>query len=422
MKLENRKGTHAYPPERSKPTVVIFDFLASIVPGGKTFRIASRPVSVFTIFDFLISILIFALAAGCGAPGEPVPPSPPVPVAIADLAARQSGDGVELVFTLPSKSIRGEKLASAASVEVLRGALRPSGSPDTKSFRVVYTIPGAMVENYRAAEHIRFRDPISPEETKAHPGAVVAYVVRTRVSAKRASADSNVVTARVFPVPEIISAVQIHLTEPAIELSWPAPGHTSAGEPLSSISVYHVYRGEIPMGTSTPSGKDLAATKWSAPLSLLATANEDSYRDTQFEFGKAYVYVVRSLIVQEGTEIESDPSEPATIAAIDTFPPAAPQELVAAVLPGAPTGTYIVDLSWSLNVETDLAGYHVYRSEQEGTRGQLVNRDLLPTPAVRDNSVEPGHRYWYTVTAVDRAGNESPPSTPVAVDLTQPSS
>jgi fibronectin type 3 domain-containing protein len=81
----------------------------------------------------------------------------------------------------------------------------------------------------------------------------------------------------------------------------------------------------------------------------------------------------------------------------------------------------VVDLSWSLNVETDLAGYHVYRSEQEGTKGQLVTPDLLPTPAVRDNSVEPGHRYWYTVTAVDRAGNESPPSTPVAVDITQPS-
>jgi hypothetical protein len=372
-------------------------------------------------FDFLISIFLILFAAGCGAPGEPVPPSPPVPVAIVDLAARQSGDGVELVFTLPTKSIRGDKLGSTPAVEMLRGALRANGSPDAKSFRVVYTIPGAMVENYRAEGHIRFTDPIPPEETKAHPGGAVAYLVRTRVSAKRASADSNVVTARVFPVPEIISALRIRLTEPAIELSWPAPMHTSAGESLPTIAGYHVYRGEIPAGAPAPSAKDLAATKWSAPLLLLATASENSYRDTQFEFGKTYVYTVRSLIVQEGTEIESDPSEPATIAAIDTFPPAAPQGMVAAVLPGATSGTFVVDLSWSLNVETDLAGYHVYRSEQEGTKGQLVTPDLLPTPAVRDNSVEPGHRYWYTVTAVDRAGNESPPSTPVAVDITQPS-
>jgi fibronectin type 3 domain-containing protein len=94
---------------------------------------------------------------------------------------------------------------------------------------------------------------------------------------------------------------------------------------------------------------------------------------------------------------------------------------VAAVLPGAAPGSLLVDLSWSISLETDLAGYRVYRSEQEGSRGQLVTGDLLLTPAVRDTSVEPGHRYWYTVTAVDRAGNESSPSAPVVVEVTQPS-
>ncbi len=92
-----------------------------------------------------------------------------------------------------------------------------------------------------------------------------------------------------------------------------------------------------------------------------------------------------------------------------------------ALLPGSAPGTFVVELSWSINLETDLAGYRVYKSEQEGTKGQLVNADLLPTPAVRDTSVEPDHRYWYTVTAVDRAGNESPPCAPAVVEVTQPS-
>ncbi|HEX8882682.1 MAG TPA: hypothetical protein VF749_21725, partial [Candidatus Acidoferrum sp.] len=78
--------------------------------------------------------------------------------------------------------------------------------------------------------------------------------------------------------------------------------------------------------------------------------------------------------------------------------------------------------SWSINVETDLAGYRVYRSEQEGARGQLITPDLVAVPAVRDSSVAPGRRYWYTVTAVDRAGNESAASHPVAVDIAQPPS
>ena len=154
---------------------------------------------------------------------------------------------------------------------------------------------------------------------------------------------------------------------------------------------------------------------------LLASSEISSYRDTSVVFDHTYVYTVRSVIQIGGKELESSDSQPVTFTPRDIFPPAAPHGLVAALLPGAAPGTVVVDLSWSSNLETDLAGYRVYRSEQEGTRGQPLTPDLLPTPAVRDTSVEPGHRYWYTVTAVDRAGNESAPGTLVAVDVTQPS-
>lgn len=376
----------------------------------------------FWSFYFRISIFVFFLAAGCGAPGEPIPPTPPVPAAISDLSAHQAGDGVELVFTLPAKSISGEKLASAPAVEILRGALKPSGTPDAKSFRVVYTIPGALIENYRAKDQVRFADPISSEETKTHPGGAVAYIVRTRASQKRASADSNAVTVRIFPVPEKIAFLQTVVTESAVELRWPAPSHTSAGEPLPAISGYRIYRGELDPHAQGAATKDFADNKWISPLALFGSASANGYRDTQFEFGKTYGYVVRTVITQDGVEIESDNSDFAAVAVLDTFPPAAPQGLVAAVLPGPAPGTVLVDLSWSINLETDLAGYRVYRSEQEGARGPLITPELLPTPAVRDTSVEPGHRYWYTVTAVDRAGNESPSGEPVAVDVTRPPS
>lgn len=376
--------------------------------------------SRFPNFALRVSIFAVLLAVGCGAPGEPTPPSPPVPVAVADLAAHQAGDGVEFVFTLPQKTVSGDKLSASPAVEILRGALKPDGQADPKSFRVVYTIPGALIHSYLVDGRLRFTDPVSPAETKAHPGESLAYLVRTRVSQKRASADSNVVTARLFPVPESIPSLQAQLTETAVNLTWPAPTHTSAGDPLPAISAYHVYRGEIDPHAAAPTGKDLAATKWVSSLALLGSSGANSYSDTQFEFGKTYVYVVRSVIQEAGNEIESDNSEPATIAALDAFPPATPGGLVAAVLPGAAADTFVVDLSWSLNLETDLAGYRVYRSEQEGARGQSITRDLLPVPAFHDTSVEPRHRYWYSVTAVDRAGNESPPSAAVAVEVAQP--
>ena len=373
-------------------------------------------------FEFRVSIFVILLAAGCGAPGDPVPPAPLVPVAVSDLSARQAGDGVELVFSLPPKTVSGERLTAPPAIEIVRGSLKPNGAPEPKSFRVVYTIPGALVTNTVASGHVRLTDPISPSETKAHPGGTYAYLIRTRLSKKRASADSNVVTARVFPVPQPISAVQIQVTETALNLTWPAPTQTSGGDPLAGISGYRIYRAEIDPHSAVPAGKDLSTVHWIVPLALLGPSGATSYSDTQFEFGKGYVYVVRSVISVDGNEIESDNSEPVTVTPLDTFPPAAPQDLVAAVLPGATPSTFVVDLSWSINLETDFAGYRVYRSEQEGVTGQLVTPDLLPTPAFRDSSVVPGRRYWYTVTALDRAGNESAPSTSVAVDIPQPPS
>ncbi|HVH71502.1 MAG TPA: hypothetical protein VNB49_10380 [Candidatus Dormibacteraeota bacterium] len=373
-------------------------------------------------FDFRISILVILLACGCGAPGDPVPPAPPVPVAVSDLVAKQSGDGVELVFTLPSKSVSGGKLTDTPAVEIVRGSLKPKGGPDSKSFRVVYTIPGPVVGNYFAAGHVRFVDPISPAETKANPGATYAYLIRTRLSKKRPSSDSNVVRARVFPVPQPIPSVEYQVAETAVNLSWSAPTETSAGDPVPAISGYHIYRGEIDSHAAQPTRKDLAETHWISRLALLDPSTTTSYSDRQFEFGKTYAYVVRSVVMADGKEIESDNSEPATVTPVDTFAPAAPEGLVAALLPGATPSTFVADLAWSINLETDLAGYRVYRSEQEGARGQLITPDLLPVPAFRDSSVEPGHRYWYAVTAVDRAGNESALSNWVAVDIAEPPS
>ena len=380
---------------------------------------AARPAQVSSIFYFLFSI--FLLLAGCGAPGDPIPPSPPIPAAVTNLSAEQAGDGVQLTFMMPSKSITGERLAQPPAIEVVRGATRPDGSPDPKTFRVVYTIPGSLADNYLAEGRMQFTVPLSPDDSRAFPGRALCYLVRTRPAKNRVSADSNIVTVRVFPVPERISAVEARVTESAIELSWPSPAHTSGGDPLAAFSGYRVYRGELDPSSADAASKDPAQAKWKSRLALLAPSDSNTYRDTLFDFGKTYFYVVRTVVLVGGKPLESGDSSPAIVTPRDTFPPAAPKELVAAVLPGEAPGSAVVDLSWSINLETDLAGYRVYRSEQQDLRGQLLAPDLLPTPAYRDTSVEPGHRYWYTVTAVDRAGNESLPSEPAAADVAKPS-
>ena len=371
----------------------------------------------FCIADLRISIFVFLFAAGCGAPGEPVPPSPPIPVAVADLKAHQLGDGVLLTFTLPSKSTLGPRLTETPTLEVLRGSLRPDGTPILKSFRVVDTVPGSLLSGYVQQGKVQFLDPIPPEETRAHPGETVLYRVRTRVSQKKTSPDSNDVSVNLYPVPQRIEALDSHVTEKSIQLTWAAPKLISAGDPPPAIQEFHVYRGELDSASVPAAEKDLHAAVWKLPLLLIAATTVPEYQDTGFDFGKTYAYVVRSVISGGGVPLESSDSRPAIVAPKDTFPPAAPQDVVIAVLPGAAAGTSVVDLSWTINLETDLAGYRIYRGETEEARGQLLTPELLPTPTYRDASVASSRRYWYTVTAVDRAGNESASSAAALVEV-----
>jgi len=374
-----------------------------------------QPKLVRLAFWGLISIVL--VAVGCGVPGDPVPPSPPIPVAVIDLAATQLGDGVLLTFTPPNKSTRGEKLTGTPTLEVLRGAVRPDGLPDTRTFRVVDTVPGPLLSSYIQAGKVQFLEHFAPEETRSHPGEIAVFSVRTRVSERKDSAESNSVVLSLYPVPASIGTLERQVTEKSIDLSWSAPIRTSGGEPLSGAVAYLVYRGELDPASATAAEKDLHSAAWKSPLLQIATTSAPEYQDSGFDWGKTYVYVVRSAITVNGAPLQSGDSRPAILTPKDIFPPAAPQDLVAALLPGAKPGTTMVDLSWAINIETDMAGYRVYRSERENERGQLLTPNLLPSPAYRDSEVVSGRRYWYTVTALDHAGNESALSTALGVEI-----
>jgi hypothetical protein len=369
----------------------------------------------FVRFPLLFLLPALLIAAGCGVPGEPVPPSPPIPTAVTDLKAQQIGDGVLLTFTLPTKSTLGERLTQTPTMEVFRGSLKADGKPDARSFRLVETVPGAILVSYAQGDQVSFREPFSADETQEHPGETAIYRVRTRVSERKESSDSNDATLSLFPVPERIGALETHLTENSIELTWAPVTRTSSGTPLPGPPEYHVYRGELDAASATAAAKSLHDAVWKLPLLEIATTDKPEYQDSGFDYGRTYAYVVRSVVL--GTPLESGDSEAAVLTPKDIFPPAPPQDVVSAILPGVSPGTSVVDLSWAINTETDLEGYRVYRSERENELGQLLTPELLPSSAYRDSNVLPGRRYWYTVTAVDHAGNESRPSAALLVEI-----
>src|SRR5580704_4642155 len=276
----------------------------------------SRQLAASTI----LFVIIFATTMiGCGAPGEPQPPIPPTPVAVADLIARQTGDAVVLTFTIPGRGTLGEKLPDVPTFEVLRGALKPDGTVDQKSFRVVDTVPGSLVANYIQQGKVLFTDPVAPDDARKRSGQTLVYEVRTRVSSKKTSDPSNDARVVFYAVPAAIDSLTAEVTAKGISLKWSAPKNTLGAEEPATVTEYHVYRGEPDPAAAAATAKNPTQVTWKSPLVQIATVTSPEYLDSGFDYGKTYAYVVRSLIVAQGSPIESSDSVAAIVTPKDTF-------------------------------------------------------------------------------------------------------
>lgn len=380
-------------------------------------------------------MLALVCAGGCAAPSEPVTRHPPTPTAIADLSAHQLGSRVLLEFAMPAKTTDRKAIASTPSVDVEWMFLSPGAAPPApaaieKAHGAAVVVPSAMVEGYKSAGRVRLPVELKAEDIEHHFGAEASFIVFTWISQKGRSAPSNVVTVRIFPPAAPITDLAAKVTEKAVELSWspvalPAePGNRADTKPTL---IYRAYREEKhePKTATAPAGTTLAGTTPVAapqvlPSELFGESPSPSFRDTSFEFGHTYIYSVRS-VVQYGTNsadsVESNDSNLLEVTPKDIFPPAAPAGLVAIAVPATPDVPAHIELSWAISPETDLSGYNIYRSEHGSTPVPRLNQGTLLAPSYRDMTVIPGRLYTYTVTAIDRAGNESPASEPVTAGI-----
>jgi len=107
-----------------------------------------------------------------------------------------------------------------------------------------------------------------------------------------------------------------------------------------------------------------------SPLTLLAPAPENSYRDTLFEFGKTYVYVVRSVALAGDGPVEIGRFPRQWFGPTRHLSPAAPQNVVAAVTapPGeAPSVDLFLGPSIWKTIWRDIASIVVTRRTRAGS-------------------------------------------------------
>jgi hypothetical protein len=393
---------------------------ASVACSEKVRRL-SASLGLCSTFAFWI------LASGCASPGDPATRRPPQPQAVTDLAAAKEGNDVILTFTLPKETADQRPLDRPQTVTIYRD-FASAAEATNKPLPVpanpppLVTIPAGMVPNYSAQGHVRYTDSFRSADFTNHIGMVAVYTVRTSVSKKAASPDSNAASVSVEPAADPIADLSAKVTPSGVALEWSAPARTLL-PPAATIVGYRIYRGEPAVGTvganaMGQSARGSAGTpetpKLALPLAKIGDSPAPPFLDTQAEFNETYVYSVRSIVQDVGESVESGDSNLVMLTPKDVFPPAAPQGLVVTAVPAQGEIAAHLELSWAISPETDVAGYNIDRADQPSAPAVRLNTQLLLTPAFRDMNVQPGRAYYYSVTAVDRAGNESAPSATVS--------
>ena len=132
------------------------------------------------------------------------------------------------------------------------------------------------------------------------------------------------------------------------------------------------------------------------PPEKLADTDNPSWLDETTHYGTAYRYTIQAF---SGELVQSERTEPVSITPADIFPPVVPTGLGAVPVAGS------IELAWERNVESDFAGYNVYRSLDNGPFEKIGA--LVEAPTYSDRQIESGKKYRYTVSSVDRIGNES---------------
>jgi hypothetical protein len=346
-----------------------------------------------------LAALLFATLwiAGCGAPGAPLPPSLELPRPVEDLTVTRKGNKVSLNWGAPTqttdgRNVRPSKLGPAQVCRGITTALM------TSCAQVGGEVPAAQIPAAKPGEPVKritFTDILSEQVEREHPTQFATYAVSMLNWRGRTAGLSNQVKVPLAPVAAPPSQVKAEVTADGIRLTFKCSPPAAANPELKYE--YRIYRAE--------SGHSAVLIK-----NVPATSGQDcGLVDSTFQWEETYSYYVTpvTIVMENGksvAEVEGEDSPEVKVFAHDIFPPAQPTG-VQAVYSG-PGQKPFIDLTWAPNTDADLAGYNVYRHEN-GQSPVKINSTLVKTPSFRDDNVQPGQTYFYSVSAVDLRGNES---------------
>jgi hypothetical protein len=373
--------------------------------------IALRPNGIALLVGLLAGFLSATLT-GCGAPAAPLPPTLNLPQPVRDLAAKRAGDTVHISFTVPQKTtdklpVRGSMTAQLCRA-VESGPCRPAGT--------------LAIPNHQAAASME--DALPPDLTQGPP-RLLTYRLTVQNRAEKAGEPSNRAYSAAGAAPAPVAGLSVTPRRAGIVLSW------QPAEAPATLRIERTRTSAAPEQPKVQSTGNLAGRK-SAPepaeqtlrLAEPARAVEGHLCqaiDATAHTGNSYRYVIQRVaqITEAGHDLEvaSQPTAPFPVDYRDVFPPPVPTGLVSA----ADSASRSIDLDWTPDVDAGLAGYIVYRRPTGANQPpERVSDKPVTTSTWSDTTAQPGQRYAYSVSAIDKSGNESRRSGEVEDQWTAP--
>ncbi|MCP4217712.1 MAG: fibronectin type III domain-containing protein [bacterium] len=202
-----------------------------------------------------------------------------------------------------------------------------------------------------------------------------------------------------------VSDLKITKENKLLMLQWSKPETDMTGNPVANIAGYKIFRKVVrdkQAPTSETSENAEEPAQEIAEVFTLRNLNpvlteyfedKDTGRDGRYHY---YISTVLSKV------IESAPSEPVAVDVTDLYAPDPPRNVVSF------RASDHMFLTWKPVPDSDFSHYKVYRriGENEDEPFTLIAESVTDTQ-FKDKSLRRNTLYFYTVTAVDKRGNES---------------
>jgi hypothetical protein len=209
--------------------------------------------------------------------------------------------------------------------------------------------------------------------------------------------DSLIIKAKATTIiPEAPSELELTPGNKLVKLEWNYPKWK--GDFSDVGFTYNVYRKE-------GSGK---YHKVNEQIIIRDDNSIPQYEDLWLKEGVKYTYKVT---ISDLIGNESKPSNEASVLLKDTTPPS----IVTGVFAQRRKGK--VNISWNISPQLDVKGYNVFRGTKLTGKFIKLTKQLIPfdKPFFVDSLSEEKKQYFYTVSAVDSAGNVGDQSNPIGI-------